>query len=128
MGMEDDKKYIEQHIDELNERLKTIRDNKDNTDICFGLDNDHNIECIVCGHINWESWDYNLNDGDHVDYECPDCNSKIEISASITTTYTSKLPEDIEHDDDEVRKILEEAENFVLKDIEDCKNRLSAIG
>ncbi len=47
-------------------------------------------KCPWCDCEVQDLWEYNLEDGDAEEYDCPSCDKKIQISLSVSYDYTIK--------------------------------------
>lgn len=49
---------------------------------------DH-IKCPYCGYVNYDSWEYCLDDDREEEIECPNCEEDFNVVANFSITYSS---------------------------------------
>lgn len=48
-----------------------------------------NIKCPYCGYVDYDSWEYNLDDGREEEIICPNCEEAFNVIANFSITYDS---------------------------------------
>lgn len=46
-------------------------------------------KCPWCGYVVRDPWELEMNDDDHIEHECPQCEKEFEIRCRIEITYTT---------------------------------------
>jgi transcription elongation factor Elf1 len=50
----------------------------------------HYAECPHCGYKEWDAWEWELEDGDSCDADCGQCGRKYNVSASVSTQWSTR--------------------------------------
>lgn len=50
-----------------------------------------NAVCPSCGYEDINSWEYNLDDGEITETECPDCGKEFIVRRNVYITYDTEL-------------------------------------
>jgi len=52
---------------------------------------DNKAVCPVCGYVIDDIWEYEMNDEDSIEEECPKCGTELEIELNIIYSYTTRI-------------------------------------
>jgi transcription elongation factor Elf1 len=50
------------------------------------------IVCPFCGHVNWDSWEWNNGEEGDGETECGKCEDRFLVSRHVLITYSTRKP------------------------------------